>query len=581
MKNKLYTGSMALAALLALASCSDFTDYNEASGDSNPTGNKTLWENICDNPDLSNFKTLVERAGFSEALNSSHYYTVWAPTNDNLNLGDYEGYTAAQLLKQFVENHVADYNFTISNDTSTRVTTLNDKRYTWQKADGTTFDGIDVLTRNIGCSNGVMHTLGGVVAYFPNAYDYILDGAEGIDSLQAYFAKYELTTLDEERSVVGSIVDGKQTYVDSVMTTDNQMTRRLRAYLDREDSTYTVLALTNEGWNKEYDKAKEFHNVLSKTQVRTFDANGNASTTNVERNATYLADSLARRSVVEKLFYSNNDGYNKWLIGSADKLADTIRTTLQQKVGNPGTLLAHELSRVSLSNGQAIVVDTLDANSWDLYSGKLTFNASDNYATLSGGSASRQSITPDTLGNYRTFSFLNIDPASNAQPTVKIYLPNVLSDTYQVYLAFAPAFDPLKEEVDTLPNRFYVSIEYCQANGNLVSKEEYFINGDSLNRTTSASKAATAKKRNDFYTHAGYLVKDGQLSADTVYIGQVTFPVSYSGVSENGRGPVLKVMDATTAFDKDRAQYSKRYRIMSVILKPVELDAYEKKTQSK
>lgn len=586
MKRKLYKGGMTLVALLAMGACSDFNDYNEAAPDANPTGNQTLWQNICADPELSNFKTLVERAGFSEALSGSHYYTVWAPTNASLNLADYEGVSSAKLLSQFVKNHVADYNYTISRDTASKVITLNDKSYVWEKAGTTSFDGIQVLKANIGCSNGVMHTLGGVAPYYASAYDYILEGGEGLDSLQAYFRKYELTTLDESRSVVGSIVDGKQTYIDSVMVTENVMTRRLKASITNEDSSYTVLALTNKGWENEYANAKKYYKILDKTKIRTYDANGNAKSEDVSRKGTYLADSLAKRSVVEKLFYSNTDAYNKWLLtGSGDKQIDTIRTTLSQKVGNPLTILAHESSRVKLSNGQAIVVDTLDAHPWDLYSGKREFDAISNYITpISGGSATIQPISPDTLGNTRTFRCLYIDPNANAQPTVKFYLPNVLSETYQIYIAFAPAYDALKEVVDTLPNRFYVSIDYCKADGNLVTKEEYFINGDSLKRSTSASKltaTSTPKTRNDFRTQAGYIVKDGQLSADTVYIGQFTFPVSYSGVSENGRGPVLKVQDATTAFDRDKAQFSQRYRIMSVILKPVELDAYEKKTRTK
>ena len=49
-----------LAAALLLASCSDFDDYNEAVTDVTASANKTLWENIQQTPELSDFAALVQ-----------------------------------------------------------------------------------------------------------------------------------------------------------------------------------------------------------------------------------------------------------------------------------------------------------------------------------------------------------------------------------------------------------------------------------------------------------------------------------------------------------------------------------------
>ena len=50
------------AAVLVLAACSDFSDYNEVRTDAAATGNQTLWENIRQNSQLSDFAALVQKA---------------------------------------------------------------------------------------------------------------------------------------------------------------------------------------------------------------------------------------------------------------------------------------------------------------------------------------------------------------------------------------------------------------------------------------------------------------------------------------------------------------------------------------
>ena len=63
--NKL--GMMAVAgAMLAAVSCSDYDDFNTAPSAVDPAADKTLWENIASNPDLSEFKSLLEKVGYDK-----------------------------------------------------------------------------------------------------------------------------------------------------------------------------------------------------------------------------------------------------------------------------------------------------------------------------------------------------------------------------------------------------------------------------------------------------------------------------------------------------------------------------------
>ena len=72
---------MTAATMLAVTSCSDFSDYNDTPASDVQQAERTLWDNISQNDQLSDFATLVKKAGFDDELSQPHYYTVWAPLN--------------------------------------------------------------------------------------------------------------------------------------------------------------------------------------------------------------------------------------------------------------------------------------------------------------------------------------------------------------------------------------------------------------------------------------------------------------------------------------------------------------------
>ena len=57
---------MAAAVLMAATSCSDFSDYNDTPVSDVQQAERTLWENISQNDQLSDFATLVKKAGFDD-----------------------------------------------------------------------------------------------------------------------------------------------------------------------------------------------------------------------------------------------------------------------------------------------------------------------------------------------------------------------------------------------------------------------------------------------------------------------------------------------------------------------------------
>ena len=267
MKKIRYIGiPMMAAAMLAATSCSDYNDYNKAELDATASANQSLWENIQQNAQLSDFAALVKKAGFDSELSATHYYTVWAPLNGTFDASAYQNLDKDALLKQFVKNHIASYGHRASGQVDERVLMLNDKSYDFTGNQSYTFNGVSVASANLPSNNGVMHTLNGTSSFYPNLYEYVtsadLAAGKELDSLRNYFLHYESTYLDTERSVLGSIVDGMQTYVDSVMVTENTLWNSLNVKMNDEDSTYTFLMPTNEAWRNTYDRIKSYYHYI-------------------------------------------------------------------------------------------------------------------------------------------------------------------------------------------------------------------------------------------------------------------------------------------------------------------------------
>ena len=82
MKN-IYKLRMAVVAcsVLAATACTDYLDYNTVPEATDPAADKTLWENIVENDNLTDFAGVLERMGYDKVLNASRTYTVWAPVN--------------------------------------------------------------------------------------------------------------------------------------------------------------------------------------------------------------------------------------------------------------------------------------------------------------------------------------------------------------------------------------------------------------------------------------------------------------------------------------------------------------------
>lgn len=593
-----YTGVMMMAAAaLAVSSCSDFDDYNKAVSDVTASGNQTLWENIRQNEDLSDFAALLQKSGFDQALNATQYYTVWAPLNGTFDASIYQQMNDADLMRQFVKNHIASYAHHASGTLRDSVMMLNAKSYPFSGNGTYQFSDVPVDQANLPSSNGVMHTLRGVSAYYPNIYEYVTDSvlADGkeLDSLRNYIRRYELTYLDTEHSVLGSIVNGMQTYVDSVMITENTLWYKLNTKMNHEDSTYTFLMPTNKAWDAAYKKLTSSFNYIPATLAKTFTGNTSSQDAKVlapiQIDHVFWKDSITNHYLTNYLAYSNNNGYNRWLEGTATELGtDTLCSTTGYKLSNPQDILHHTIEKVKMSNGVGRIIDSLAILPWETYNPEFFYSATSNYVRntpnvaqyLNGSTQTVNVAKPDSrvvdLSKEKnsTYSYLWVMPSSSrSKPELTFYLHNVISTTYDIYCVFVPeCVDTEKSDVETLPNRVIFTLNYCGADGKLADKVFLNEDPDQLQAFKNQYKLTDATTAN-YNTNRAF--SNDPTKVDTLYVGEFTFPVCYYGLGDD-YCPSLNISSPfSTNTGTVRNNYARDLRIAGIILKPKELVDYE------
>ena len=584
MKVNKYIGvTMMAAGVLAAASCTDFDDYNKEVADTTASATSTLWENIKQNSQLSDFAQLVQKAGFGDELSQTHYYTVWAPLNGTFDASAFQNLGNSSLLRQFVKNHIADYRHSATGALDERVLMLNEKSYDFAGGAAYTFGEVPVSQANLPSSNGLIHTLQGAVPFYPNLYEFITDSTlaigKNIDSLRRYFQKYELTYLDEEASVPGPIVDGMQTYVDSVMVTENTLWSMMNVMMTNEDSTYTVLMPTNDAWLKTYNRIKSYYNYAPTTNAEAFQG-GNISATpsTLTIDNAYWQDSLASSHLVRNMFFSNNDIYNQWIEGTPSAYgSDTIRSTIRNKFSNPRDILAQAKQTVELSNGKGYIVDSLAMYPWETYAPEREVLAASNNNIGRVATGSYTTHRVHVIGKDQEnedFSYIHVIPSGGyARPELDLFLPGVLSTTYSFYCVFAyPTDDPNVADSTLLPNRVIFTLNYCDEKGAL---KDYTFLDESEENISSFQERFNLTDNNTNRTTIRAFSNNPKLLKDTVYLGDFTFPVCYAGLGDEYR-PNIKITSPFSVFNRNlMAAYTRDLRIAAIIMKPKELVAFE------
>jgi hypothetical protein len=328
-----------------------------------------------------------------------------------------------------------------------------------------------------------------------------------------------------------------------------------------------MVAPTNKAWNKAYATVSSFFKYVPEFEFMESVENQTIQKVKLD-DAAAITDSIAKIYLAGELFYNNNIYDNKKLKNQQDGASlkmDSLMSTIGAKSysEDAANLFAHT-TRVDKSNGAIWVTadDSLHVRTWNLWNPELRFETeySRFLAYVSNGSAEAVPVNrknEEVDGKVSNNSYLEITPASKAvNPEVNFYLPGVRSTEYSAYIVFVPAninskyySEPLKK------NHVEVTFYYADEKGK--TKDITFKDIDPAVDSLQNVEGMTAK-------------------VDTTYIGDVTFPTSYVGMSGSNQTYAPYVRIRSRVGSKQTAIYDRTMRIDCIILRPKNLDTYIK-----
>ena len=284
----------------------------------------------------------------------------------------------------------------------------------------------------------------------------------------------------------------------------------------------------------------------------------NANTNNpqdVNIDAAYLRDSMIHLSLMKGLFYNNNiydNGALNTLQDGQHLQVDSLVTTSYGKLYPEDAANFFEGStRVNKSNGAIFVTDSLRLHTWSFWNPPITVEAenSSSIASITGGNRTVYAISsgkqnPNIEGSVSNRSYLQVSPSTaSGNPSINLYLPDVLSTKYRIYGVFVPANITNFYATDTLPSSIRAQLIYNNEFGAI---------------------PRAALTLGNFETNPNKI--------DTVAIGEFEFPIAYAGTGNYA--PILRLSGVVQSSERDK--YTRTIRLDCILLIPVELDDYMK-----
>ena len=561
----------ALVAAATLTACSDWDDHFDANSSVLDSQHYTLWQQIEKAENLKEFASLLKKTGYDEKLSASQTYTVWAPVDGSFDFDVLSNYSDERVLREFVENHIARNNYPVSGQVDQRIYMLNEKKMAFNGASDYTIQGVKLINPNMSsCSNGTLHAINGKVPFLSSLYESLSNLDYPIDSLSAYILSYDEKKIDESKSKKGPVTNGEQTYLDTVYYEHNDLFSFYDAFINREDSSYTMVAPTNTAWNKAMTTINSYFNYLPQYEFYEKPAEKVVQKVTLQ-NAATMRDSISKIALFTGLIYNNNVYDNKKLkaLQTGETLnADSLMTTTSTKTysEDAANLFAHA-TRVDKSNGALWVTDdSLYQRTWTLWNPEIRIEAE--YSTYWAGTSQVSNDQPEAKavnkpneevqGKLSNDYYLEIAPKSMAvNPEMYFFLPNVRSTEYSVYVVFVPANINSKNYSGTLKkNHMDVVIGFADEKGKNteVTFKDIEPEVDSLQNV----EGKTAK-------------------IDTTYIGDITFPTSYVGLFNSSSlkcAPYMRLRSRVSS--KQSSIYDRTMRVDCIILRPKDLDDYIK-----
>ena len=498
-KNWFKGGLLSIATIVGVTACSDDHFDIVVSGEAE---GKTLWQNIQENENLTDFARVLSATSYlksdmdfpsgtqakmtyAEYLNSPQSLTVWAPINGSFNadsllvvLDSIKGLyadsrevaTKAEYIfaAQFLGQHIARFNHEVQGEDK-RVRMLNSK-YVVYDASAKTFDGIPFIAEGGSCpsSNGTLHVLPTPSKYAYNIFDYLSSDA----SLSLMYSiisdkKYEITSFAPGSSTQGAINnEGKMEYVDSVYSNYNTLLNQANAQLKNEDSVYVAVFPTNDAYQDALDLVKSMFKYKQDESYKNLANAAEATWTESDKliPGQFNYDSLqtlnAERLLLSSMYFSPSVMGER--VSASDSASiidyclynDSVNTTNWKTIynsnkggKNPFFLGANneDVNPIKVSNGYIFPVNHYNL---DLaYSFLQRYEVGINVLGVGTNAAYKTWALSTDVKNDSTVvdpwkikSFTRVSPATpNRDMDFQLTLPALKSGRYKVYAIILPS----------------------------------------------------------------------------------------------------------------------------------------------
>lgn len=540
--NKLVALMLGAFVIAGFNSCSD--DHFDVVGSGS---NSTLWQTISSTPELSDFKSIVEKTvnmsnendnktttTFDRLLDGETRYTVWAPKNGTYDAARYldmlkqaeeiknsnpeqamdYNYT---VLNQFVKNHVANFNY--EGNMGNQSVRMNNSKVADYNASAGTFNGIqlDADLASIPASNGMLHVLDGYSPYRYNILD-LFENTPELSEVYDYIASQDVKEFNENMSTAGGTDEnGNVQYIDSVYTTTNDLLTSSNASISAEDSLYLVVVPTNVGWSDAVNRIKSLYKYKSSYRYNWSTDDGVFTQEKTALNADSLSEANARAAILTNMYFSAGQlGDDVYTLDDAVILqrmltADSLLTTTDMVVYNTNkggvNPIFGGVVPDTASNGYVYKVDHFNYSLAGSYQPKITIegadasvyfaaastnmmitneNIQDNVLTLNSDQIAADSVVPNASA-YLGAQYLRVVRNGNSQATIDLKVFDLLSGKYDVYVTMFPS----KININTN------SGSECETRGNMVSATMMDDSGSTIstsgNIVYSADTVSTVK----------------------------------------------------------------------------------------
>lgn len=452
----------------ALTACSDWDDhYEPAIGGG---GDATLWQQLQANTQLSDFCEVLEKTrifrmhrktevSYAQLLNSGQAFTVIAPIN-----GSFDKESLLKLVETAQGDSIVEKSF-IFNHMSRMTSSMKPVPQTLHLLNGklvsmteSTIQNVPIIAANQRAMNGVFHVASQALPYSRNLYEALCDNPS-VSDIGAILRQYEWDEFDPDASVTSGIVEGVPVYIDSVVHEHNRMLDAI-GLLNAEDSTYWVVAPSNDVWNKVWDETSKFF-VFDKSYQKA------DSLQRYWTNRALLDDAIFnmtdQKSVNDSLI---SVPYINWF---KSYVAGKPVFHVFHNPFNEGGIL-HGAQSLPCSNGVLYLTDKWPFTPEQTYFKQLWTEGETTWLITDEKSCRYETINQvaDSISENKFLQIIATSGTANWELTYR--LDNVLSGEYDVCAIILPQTVINPDATNLRPCKFKAVINYVDADG----KEQSF-----------------------------------------------------------------------------------------------------------